>query len=262
MKTILLPTDFSENSWNAIVYALEMHKDEPCHFFVFNSYAPHMSAPSTAVSSARASEVIQEIAKKESAQGLETIMKRIKEYDTNPTHTFEIISSYDYIVSSIISAIEKYKVDMVVMGTKGASGLKEVMIGSTTANIIEKVKCPVIAVPENAVFKGLNEIAFATDFSFYYNEDNINLIKYYAKKQEATIRVVHVLTASKLSPEKEKVREYLDGLLNGVPKHYHYLTDVSVDVGMRVFSQSREIDLLCMVNKQRSFLKDCFLNLV
>lgn len=60
-------------------------------------------------------------------------------------------------------------------------------------------------VPENAVFKGLNEIAFATDFSFYYNEDNINLIKYYAKKQEATIRVVHVLTASKLSPEKEKV---------------------------------------------------------
>ena len=40
MKNILLPTDFSENSWNAIKYALQLFKNETCRFFLLNTYTP------------------------------------------------------------------------------------------------------------------------------------------------------------------------------------------------------------------------------
>ena len=40
MKNILLPTDFSDNSWNAIQYAVELFKDEKCNFFLLNTYTP------------------------------------------------------------------------------------------------------------------------------------------------------------------------------------------------------------------------------
>ena len=40
MKHILLPTDFSDNSWNAITYAIQLFKDEACVFFILNTYTP------------------------------------------------------------------------------------------------------------------------------------------------------------------------------------------------------------------------------
>ncbi len=40
MKNILLPTDFSRNAWNAIAYALHFLKDEPCIFYLLNTYTP------------------------------------------------------------------------------------------------------------------------------------------------------------------------------------------------------------------------------
>ena len=40
MKKILLPTDFSDNAWNAIVYALKLYKNQKCKFVLLNTYTP------------------------------------------------------------------------------------------------------------------------------------------------------------------------------------------------------------------------------
>ena len=40
MRVIIVPTDFSENSWNAISYAIQLYKDEECTFYLFNAYTP------------------------------------------------------------------------------------------------------------------------------------------------------------------------------------------------------------------------------
>jgi nucleotide-binding universal stress UspA family protein len=63
---------------------------------------------------------------------------------------------------------------MIVMGTKGASGLQEVLLGSNTAAVMERATCPVLAVPENSRFTPIKKIAFATDF----RENDIEAINY------------------------------------------------------------------------------------
>jgi nucleotide-binding universal stress UspA family protein len=77
------------------------------------------------------------------------------------------------------------------MGTKGVSRLKEVFIGSNTAHVIQKVKCPVLAVPEEVVFKGLKKITYATS----YQKSDITALKQVvdlAKLFGAKITLLHV----------------------------------------------------------------------
>lgn len=49
--------------------------------------------------------------------------------------------------------MKEQKIDLVVMGTKGASGVTEILIGSNTADVIEKCHCPVLAIPAESDFK-------------------------------------------------------------------------------------------------------------
>ena len=60
--------------------------------------------------------------------------------------------------------------DLIVMGTKGASGLKEVLFGSNTVHVIKNAKCPVLAVPSEFVFESPREILFPSDYEVSFNE--------------------------------------------------------------------------------------------
>ena len=111
--------------------------------------------------------------------------------------------------------------DLIVMGTKGASGLKRILIGSNTVNVISKTKVPVLVIPEVARFKnflkkGKNRIVLATDLDSLENEDALDILKEIALLIiEPKVRVLSVRPKNTdLSYLKRMERDALLSLFN------------------------------------------------
>jgi len=260
MKKILLPTDFSDNSWEATLYAIKLFKDEACTFYIMHSLEPLVSGPSSGVSSKRANEIISKSRLNESKIELEDELKKIHELPKNIKHNFESVIAHDYFLSAVHGTVKKMNIDIVVVGTKGASGIKEMTIGSNTANLINKQTCPIIAVPINALNSNMEEIGFASDFSIDHYGEELNLLKDIAKANNSRISVVHVVNKdAEMTPELLANKLTLEKTLNPLPIDYYYITNVDVEVGTRIFSESRKLCMLCIINKKRSFFEKLFI---
>ncbi|TYA59027.1 universal stress protein [Formosa maritima] len=259
MKKILLPTDFSDNSWEATLYAIKLFKDKKCTFYIMHSLEPLVSAPSTAVSSRRANEAIQKSRQNESKIELEKEFNKILELPKNDNHTFETFIAYDYFLDAVQFHVNKLDIEMVIVGTKGASGIKEITIGSNTANLINKITCPIIAVPQNVLTKDMSEIGFATDFSINNYGNELDLLKEIATVNTSKISIVHVSQKStELTGDLLANKNVLEKTLQPLHFEFYFVTDVPVEVGTRVFSESRRLGMLCIINKKRSFFEKLF----
>jgi hypothetical protein len=107
------------------------------------------------------------------------------------------------------------------MGTKGASGLKRILIGSNTVNVIAKTKVPVLVIPgvarfENFLNKGKNRIVLASDLEVLENDEAINILKEIALLVvEPKVRVLSVRPEHTSLPDLKRLeRDFLLSLFN------------------------------------------------
>lgn len=253
MKTILVPTDFSKNSLNAIDYAVALAKKKRAKIILLNTY--HHAPP--AVDIPTPSDVINSL-RIDSISKLETICSEIIK---RKKVKCEYISRFDLAVPGIVNVIKEKKADIVIMGTKGASEVKKLLIGSNTANVIEKATCPVISIPEGAVFNGIKKILFATD----YNESDINVIKKIvelAKMFDAKITILHI-SDGEFNHFSENA--YLKEFKNKVQKKIHYSKiSYKLTEGKRLENALQDEidktnpDLLVMSTERRNLLEKLF----
>ena len=141
MKTILVPTDFSSGSENALYYAIEMAKKTHAKIILF--HATHLNASEYLVPF----DVLtleHEKAQKNSELKLKQELLKIAH---SGNIEYEYIDTDEEVISGISHAIENNKVDMVIMGTKSAGGLLNELFGSNTSNVIQKTNVPIIALP-------------------------------------------------------------------------------------------------------------------
>ena len=191
MKNILLPTDFSENSWNAIKYALEFYQKTTCNFYLL-----HVTLISNYTGSASPlippSDSLEKLYLKQTKDQLKKLLKEIKKLPVNTKHHFFPLSTFNYFTEAVKDHIEEKNIELIIMGTKGASGLTEIIIGSNTGDLITKVKCPVLMVPENSKYKEPKEIAFPTDYNIFYQPKILNTISEFAKMYDSSVRILHI----------------------------------------------------------------------
>ncbi len=253
MRRILLPTDFSLNSWNALKYCLEFFKNDKCTFYLLhvNPIPPYSGAGSSVRTSTT---ILRESMLKESKAQLRVLQEQIKEYSDNKNHMFITIALYDYFVESVKREVQDKKIDLIVMGTKGASGLKRVTVGSNTGDVITKVKCPLMAVPENASYKIPKEIAFPTDYHIAYDIKVLDTLIEMVEMNDATLRIVHISKKGEdLSEEQIENKDHLHDYLRGVQHSFHSLTSTRLETAIQCFVESRDIDIVAMVAKNLNF---------
>lgn len=257
MKNILLPTDFSENSWNAIRYALALFNNEKCTFHLLNVYTPEI-ASSRFMAASFESGTFEDGARLHSEKGLEAVLKQIHEFSRNKDHHFKTISSFSLLVDEIRESVENHDIDLIVTGTKGISGLVEVFMGGNTVRIIKAIKnCPVLAIPQHFEFKTPSEIAFATDFNRFYTTSELRPLIDMATTFDAVIRIVHVQYEIKALTEIQRFN--LDMLRKYLKQVEHYIHTVSelnsVSKTLEVFTKKLDIHLLAMLNYQHSYME-------
>jgi nucleotide-binding universal stress UspA family protein len=160
MIKILLPTDFSKASLNAIEYALDFASGSNVTLVFYHSFIPFDSVLAGAREKNREETIKVEQELKNRIEKL-----KVKMNENFPDVAIETCIDKGAESREIISYSEKNKIDLIVMGTKGASGLKEVLIGSVTSAIIDKSECPVLAVPSDYKFKSIQKILMPTNYA-------------------------------------------------------------------------------------------------
>lgn len=257
MKAILLPTDFSNNSINAIHYALRLFKDEPCEFYILNiQKASSFISDDMLVMSSTATiyNTLVEAAKK----SIDNLIGNLKKQFKNKNHSFHALVDYDNFVDSVNQITEQYHIDLIVMGTHGASGLKKMLFGSNTVHVIKRSKVPVLVIPDKCRFKTLDEVGFTTSFKSKYEEKDFNLLKDLLNKQKSHLFVMHVIqdedAEMELNHDVDFFKSYFNDVsIQRIPKH----TD-SVYNGIHEFADAHKLKMIVMLGKTHSFLNRLF----
>jgi len=257
MKKILLPTDFSDNSWNAIKYALQLFKDQECNFTLLNTYTPIVYQFEYIQSSTLHYQVMDAV-KEASKKGLEEIREKINLEFNNPKHTFSQITSFNTLTSEVDELYQGNAIDMIVMGTKGASGVTGVLFGSNTIHVIKKAKCPVIAIPSDFSFESPHEILFPTDYEIEYQPEHLKPIIEIAQKHISRINIMHVYIGNGLSKTQEKNKSLLETNIKKIAHLFHDIKNQNVPEAITNFQLKARINLLAMINNKHSFFENLF----
>lgn len=247
---ILLPTDFSDNAWAAVVYALQLYKEETCTFYFLHSSKLKASAMSN-----MSNKLLRVMADKATKELL-NLKEMAISANANSNHNFEIILSTNDLFDAIETVIEKNKIDLVVMGTKGASKAKGIIFGSNTVNVIKKIYgCPVLAIPDEFDFEKPEQIAFPTDFNRFYGEELLPL-KHLADLYNSKIRIMHINKEEAISETQEYNLNQLKTSLEDYPISFHWMPDYSKkDEAINDFIDELNINILVMINYQHSFIE-------
>lgn len=228
MKTIIAPIDFSDASTNALAFAAELSKRASARLIAVN--------------------IRQKGEDEEEAKSKLSDLKK----SFGPDLKFESSLLHGNLIPTLKKIIALEQPDLIVMGTKGASGLKRILIGSNTVNVIAKTTVPVLVIPEVARFKnfikkGKNRIVLATDLDSLKNDDALDILKEIAlliiqpkvrvlsvrrKNRNLTFmkRMERDALLSRFSPEidSERITIFSSNVMNGINFYLNKNTDTGL----------------------------------
>ena len=255
MEYILVPTDFSKNAFNALEYAIDVAKLFDAKIMVLHTY----ETPSGGASSLKnISYKIKEFAEEDIVRLHNTIVKR----GLNSIVPIEFDNLNTDIVSGIRNMVETNDIGLVIMGTAGASGLKELFLGSNTSEVIKSISCPVIAVPQNASFKKIKNIIFATDFNMNCDNENLPLIMDITRRLDAKLTMVNIQTVetdfAKTRDNADRFFEECKDIFKGINYDYHYIIDEDITNGINKAYKNNDADLLVMIKQSHGLIDSLF----
>ncbi|WP_378182647.1 universal stress protein [Aquimarina sp. SS2-1] len=255
MKRILLPTDFSDNAYNAIRYALQFFRNEECKFYLLNTFTPVSYNVGYLIENPMPYGM-EDIAMMNSKRDIERTEERIKKEFNNPKHTFERISAFNMLINEIKDAVDRYDIDLIVMGTKGATGAKEIFIGTHTMYTIKKVKCPVLAVPSDFEYEEPKEILFPTDYYLSATNKYIPLIKDICDRHESRLHILNAYYGVSLNKDQKTTKEFIDTYFTNNAHIFHIADGMDVIEAVEDFQKMNIINMLVMVHNKHSFFEN------
>lgn len=258
MKRILLPTDFSDNALNAIRYTLQLFKAERCTFYLLNTYTPAVYQAEYILHSPGQIGLgdVYQANTMEDLAGLEN--RLITEFD-NSGHSFVKLSAFNVLIEEIVETVEKENIDLIAMGTQGATGAKEIVLGTNTVHVIRRAPCPVLAIPAHFEYRAPTSILFPTDYEVHFQALHVKELIGIAKAHHAKTHVLHVVAPDGLTPLQQKNKMRLQQLVDVVESESHEVPDQEIIPAINTFMVATKSDLLVMIQNEHHFLERLFI---
>lgn len=255
MKIIMIPTDFSENAWNALTFATALYANKKCRFILFHINPIVHTGGKNSVNVPRP--VLKETVIKLSQEKLVSWKDKIKNLVVNHNHNFETLAVYDFFVDAIKFQLSETKVDLIVMGTKGAKSFKKVTIGSNTGHVITKIKHPILVVPENAHFKGLKQIMFPTDYHTGIAISVLDNLKELMDLNNSSLTIVHMVSRDdeKLSIEQNRNMDFLKDYFLKTNHSFKRAVGSRLEESIQSYADCHQMDMIVMVAKNQNFMQ-------
>jgi nucleotide-binding universal stress UspA family protein len=253
--TILVPTDFSKSAQNAVSYATAFAKETNAKLILLHAFRIVYPA-----SDVHGELVIEEISVTQKKAN-EKLDKLCQDIVKKSKVKCDYLCKEGFAMDVILETSKKINPDFIIMGTKGASGLKGVVFGSNTATVIEKARHPVIAVPDGAEFKKIKKITYATN---YYASElyAIKKLAEIALPFNATINILHVADGEFISEtESEILKQFVQKVSKKIKYNkfsYQLIFGGSVEKGLNSYLKKQPSDLLAMSTQHRNLLEKWF----
>jgi len=240
MKTVIIPVDFSETSLNAARYAAQMLSGKlDAHIVLYNLYE-HDDEYDTVVNY------------------LESLKK---ELEWKGDKDIEImLEKGDDLIDSLERLSYQKTATMVVMGIAGKSPLKQALIGSNTLKLAERDVCPVLIVPPEAKFKGIKNVALASDFEDVKNITPVTYLKAVLEFFKPNLHIVHVNSEIHvaLTEELKAEKEFFVNTFSEYNPEFYFITTYDFEDTIEQFTTDQNIDMVITVPRNHTFFQSVF----
>jgi len=249
IKKILVPTDFSGNADHALNYAVSLATRLESKLVLFHSSKVPIAALNETVQINTDDVIVGETHEQ---------LNALKNKITSRENAIEVetVSSVGFAVEEILTTCENQDIDLIIMGTKGAHGLGEIFIGSNTADVISKAKCPVLAIPHNALTGKLDKVLFATN----YNDNDyhsIFLLTEIFKPWNPDIVIVHA-TENAQPLETDFFEQFKEDVVTKVrygKYSFKLLEGGNVESVVSDFAYSNNVDLISVAKHKKTLFE-------
>lgn len=255
MRKVLIPTDFSENALNAIKYAMELFKYERSDFIIMHAYADEVYENNLDLTRSLFNEYKEKV-KESSDRELQKILQEMLEISPNPRHEYDYTSVFGSLIDEANELIDKENIDVLVMGTKGASNSKDITFGSNTLQVIKYVKCPVLAIPAKFNDVQPQNILFLTDYQLPYQRRELKLVSTIAKDFVASINFLYVSKFENLSFRQQDNKSILNCYMVDIKTDHIQAPGQDVEAVTNKYIKDNKIDMLVMTNSRHSYLEN------
>ena len=254
MERVLFPTDFSDNSLQAFPYALDIALLLEAELTLFNAYKMPYSKSNLLVS-------MTDRIKKDSEDELLKLKAKALSQPRYANLKINVEARSGGFVSQIPKVAKMDNSDIIVMGTKGADGLKEMFIGSNTLEVIQITHCPVLAIPENAQNTKVDKIAMATDLKKVQDPQQLAPLFDMARICRASIEFVNIIRPQDDNDEEERARQaaLLMEMSGEIPTSIHFATNTDIIEGLSDYIADAQPDMITLLSRKHSLFERLFL---
>jgi nucleotide-binding universal stress UspA family protein len=247
MKNILIATDFSKGSDNAIYHARKLAQSFNCSLVYFHAYSPPILDPNMPV-------VLIEETYQETVKIFEERLQKL----VNEDKSNGISSNYSITFSDLKSGIEgikeKKEISLLIVGKTGQSGFLEFLLGSTATHLISEIDLPIMIIPE----KYEEDILFNIGYSSQLEFSEIAFIKFaleFSKKTNKTLKIINIETELdlNLNPDETFLKEIAEALNK---KEYELLQSKQFNYleGILEIIKKEKLSILNIASHKRNFL--------
>lgn len=253
MKTILVPTDFSKHAEYALKVAAQVAKKNNGKVILLHMLELQQSGNDAITTAHDIPELM--FFKNAAVSKLDELV------DSPYLDGIEVTSivQFHMAFNGIIENAEKHNVDLIVMGSHGASGFQEMFIGSNAEKVVRNSTIPVLIIKKDEENFKVDNLVFASDFSDEIKVPFAKVIEF-AKSFDSHIKLVNITTPNNFTPSRvaeKRMKEFISEF-NFSNYSTHIYNDINVEKGILHFAKDSNSDVIGMCTHGRKGLAHFF----
>lgn len=257
MENILLLTDFSQNSINAIHYALKLLEGHSCNYYVLN--VKNSTSYTTDDILTAGNESIYETFIKGVKIELEDLVFELKKKYKSKNLKIETIVDFDVLTDAVNQVVKSKRIDLIVMGTNGVTGAKEVIFGSNTINIIRKVNCDTLVIPQNFKFRKINEILLPLDPLDSIVGITFSRILKFVKNYKSKIHLFRINESGSIPDAQLRDKKHINNFSKAISYTYNIINNIPMHFAVSSFVQTNKVDLMMLIEQKEMIFERFFM---
>ncbi|UKN03207.1 universal stress protein [Paracrocinitomix mangrovi] len=250
MIKVIITTNFTESARNAMVYAANLFGVENTQYYIMNTFIDMPTRNDGLLS-------VEQISDRRENKRLKEEVEFLKNQFPNQNIVVKSKSVYGQLVPAINSLVKEIAAQYVVIGNKSKYDFDAGMLRAKTYEMIGKIECPVLAVPENRPwFPGEGGLIFASDLQTIKKPDHLEPLVRIANQHQVPVMVINIKKPeTAASAEEEKADTQLSHIFGSTKHEMHKLEDADVLNGINKFVESHGNSLLVLLARKQNLFQ-------
>lgn len=250
MLNILIPTDFSENAHAAARYAVRLFGSK-ANYTLVNAYDMPHTGTGMLIS-------MQDIMRQDAEKSLKEVKDRLVSECLDQSGHISAKAELGHPDIVLRKLVKGGGYDLIVMGTKGATGLKSILVGSVASQVIQEVSCPVIAVSESTASNvPPKKVLFAVDEATLDTGGKSGSLDFLNADGNMDVMVLHVISDSEERRVSKTVPQTIKAL-EGIRHTVHSVEGEDVGEAIVNFAKANTVDMIAMVRRKKNLFANLF----